>query len=147
MKNKINSCYSTLIQEVNDSLSRILSISIYNAESLEGYLKQAIEETKIYVIKEVRDVRYKSNVGLIDDISMNTNHESLTTRTKMEHEKKKIWHQQIQKNILYHIGFISFIHISNSWAIITMRSSAPPHSNPLLVAPNAFHEFASIEAN
>ena len=37
---------------------------------------------------------------------------------------------------------MTFIHISHRLAIITMSDSAPPHSDPVPLPANAFHEFA-----
>ena len=41
---------------------------------------------------------------------------------------------------------MTFIHISNRWAIITMRSSAPPHSILVPLLASAFHEFGNTVA-
>ena len=55
--------------------------------------------------------------------------------------------QKADPNLGGGVCFISCIHISNRWAIITMRSfcgTHPPHSTPVPVLANAFHEFAYI---
>ena len=44
------------------------------------------------------------------------------------------------------VRVMTFIHISNRWAIITMRSSAPPHSILAPVLSTAFHEFGNTVA-
>ena len=56
---------------------------------------------------------------------------------------KKSWHQKIQKNILYQIAIMSFIHISNRWAIISKCVSAPPRSILVPLLSTAYHEFPS----
>ena len=63
---------------------------------------------------------------------------------RCHHLLKTNRHHKIQKNILYQIAIISFIHISNRLVIISKLVSAPTHFIPDLLLSTAFHEFACI---
>ena len=53
MNERVSKEYSVLIGEVNDSLHRILNMTIQNAEALEAFIKQVICEARISLADKI----------------------------------------------------------------------------------------------